>query len=125
MSFEKWIPIDDLPETLYLEAIHDDYEGFRLLLKGDEDHNKTLRITFDPALSYRNTDEGDLLKTIGKQEFEQWSLYTVRNSSYSEWFADESCGIHDDENIIHYAIYTPNDCIDILSVYPPEVEWLN
>jgi hypothetical protein len=125
MSFEKWIPIDNLVEPLYLEAVHDDHEGFRLLLKGSSDQDKVLRITFDPALSYRNTDEGDLLKTINGQDFGGWSLYIVSNSGYLKWFSEESHGIHEDEDIIHYAIYTPNDCLDVLSAYPPKVEWLN
>lgn len=125
MNFEKWIPIDNLAGTLYLEAIHDDYEGFRLLLKGGAEQDKVLRITFDPALSYRNTDEGDLLKTINTQNFGGWSLYVVSNSDYLRWFSEESHGVHEGEDIIHYAIYTPNDCLDILSSYPPKVEWLN
>lgn len=125
MSFEKWIPIDNLPETLYLEAIYDDYEGFRLLLKGDAKQDKVLRITFDPALSYRNTDEGDLLKTIDEQDFGGWSLYVASNSDYLRWFHKESHGIHEGVDIVHYAIYTPNDCLDILSAYLPKVEWLN
>jgi len=32
MKFKKWTPIDSLPQTLYLEGLYDDYEGFRLLL---------------------------------------------------------------------------------------------
>ncbi len=125
MSFKKWMPIDNLVETLYLEAVHDDYEGFRLLLKGDGEENKVLRNTFDPALSYRNTDEGELLKTINEQNFGGWSLYVANDSDYLKWFSEESHGTHEGEDIIHYAIYTPNDCLDVLSAYPPKVEWLN
>lgn len=125
MSFDKWTPIDGLVAPLYLEALHDDYEGFRLLLKGGSEQDKVLRITFDRALSYRNTDEGDLLKTINKQNSGGWSLYIVSNSDYLKWFSEESQSIHEDEDIIHYAIYTPNDCLDVLSSYPPKVEWLN
>lgn len=124
MSFEKWDPITNLPKKLYLEAVHDDYEGFRLLLKNDEDQ-RMLRIAFDPVLSYRNTDEGDLIKTINKQDLGDWSLYTVNESDYLAWFIEESHGIHDSDDIVHYAIYTPNDCLDVLSACPPKVEWLN
>lgn len=124
MSFEKWIPVEGVPEKLYLEAMHDDYEGFRLLLKGYEDQ-RMLRITFDPALSYRNTDEGDLLKTINQQDLSGWSLYTVSDSDYLAWFTEESHGIHESDDVVHYAIYTPNDCLDVLSAFPPRVEWLS
>ena len=52
-SFKKWEPLPGLPEEMYLEGLHNDYEGFRLLLKGDGDQAKMLRITFDPVLAYR------------------------------------------------------------------------
>ena len=124
MGFRKWLPIDDLSGSLYLEGLYDDYEGFRLLLKGEGEQQKMLRIMFDPALAYRNTDESDLLRTIGKG-LGEWSLFTVEHSDYLAWFNKESHGIHESENIVHYAIYTPNDCLDVLSIYPPKVEWLN
>ena len=123
-EFRKWIPIEGLSGNLYLEGLHDDYEGFRLLLKEESNQQRILRITFDPALSYRNTDEGGLLRTIGNKDLGTWSLFIVENSDYLMWFNEESYGIHQLENIIHYAIYTPNDCLDILSIYPPKVKWL-
>lgn len=122
--FKKWTPIESLPKTLYLEAVHDDWEGFRLLLKHDE-ARRILRITFNPPLSYRNTDEGDLLKSINEQDLGGWSLYVVSSSDYLAWFSDQSCGIHEPDDVVHYAIYTPNDCVDVLSAHSPTVEWLN
>jgi hypothetical protein len=123
-KYVKWEPIKNIPETLYLEGLHDDYEGFRLLLR-DEKLSRMLRITFDPPLSYRNTDEGDLLKTDQIAEgFLKWPLYTVENSRFLKWFHEESLEIHRNENPIHYAIITPNDVVDIISCYPPKVEWL-
>lgn len=124
MKFTKWIPISGIPDTLYLEGLHDDYEGFRLLLKGAGEQQRTLRISFDPVLSYRYVDEGDLLKTLSN-EIGEGTLHLVTNSSFISWFTEESADIHDSESIIHYAIYTPTDCLDILSAHPPIVEWLN
>lgn len=124
MGFERWTPLEDLPGILYLEGLHDDCESFRLLLRGST-KEPILRITFDPALSYRNTHEGDLLKTItGAEDLEPWPLYTVTDSDYLAWFTAESLGIHETEHIVHYAIFTPMDCVDVLSPFPPVVEWV-
>jgi hypothetical protein len=127
-SFKKWEPLSGLPEEMYLEGLHNDYEGFRLLLKSRGDQAKMLRITFDPVLAYRGIDEGDL---ISYQRFNEdddlgrWAFFIVNSSDYLEWFNQSSQGIHEGEGVVHYAIYTPDDCLDILSAYPPDVEWLN
>jgi len=123
---KKWEPIDHLPEEMYLEGLHDDYEGFRLLMKGKNPQDKMLRIHFEVPLVYRNIDEGDyLLYSPVKNESAKSTFYTIENSQYLEWFHKESLDMHKSEKIIHYAIYTPNDCIDILSPWSPKVEWLN
>ena len=73
-------------------------------------------------------DEGDL---ISYERFDEddnlgrWGFFIVDSSDYFEWFNHSSQGIHESEKVVHYAIYTPNDCLDILSAYPPKVEWLN
>lgn len=124
--YQKWAPIEGIPARLYCEAMHDDYEGFRILLKGESAESSVLRVAFDPALAYRNIDEGKLLKTISKIENPgSTTLYTVANSSWVDWFKAESSGILKGKEIAHYAIYTPNDCIDVLAEYEPKVEWLD
>ena len=123
-KYIKWEPIENIPKTLYLEGLHDDYEGFRLLLRNDKTGGM-LRLTFDSHLSYRNTDEGDLLKT-GQvaQGFTKWPLHTVEESRFLKWFHDESLNIHVDDNPIHIAVITPNDFVDIIAISLPKVEWL-
>lgn len=124
--YSKWEPIEDIPARLSCEGLHHDYEGFRILLKGPGPDSATFRIIFDPTLAYRNIDEGDLLKTIHEMPDPGiFSLFTVDSSTWLKWFHEESYGIHKDENIVHYAIYTVNDCIDVLSAFEPTVEWLN
>jgi hypothetical protein len=123
-KYTKWLPLEDIPDRLYIDGLYDDREGFRLLLS-DYETGRMLRITFDPVLSYRNTDEGDLLVTLESREgFIKWPLFTIENSKFIHWFNEESLNIHKDENPVHYSIYTPNDIIDVISTSPPIVEWL-
>lgn len=123
--YKKWQPLKDIPRVLYCEGIHDDYEGFRILLR-ENDRSPILRIMFDAVRSYRKSDEGDLLRTIASiSDPGRSSLFTVENSSWVKWFHEETYDIHKDRDIKHFAIYTPDDCVDALSEFEPKVEWLN
>ncbi|EDT4881533.1 hypothetical protein B6B03_004688, partial [Salmonella enterica subsp. enterica serovar Berta] len=72
--------------------------------------------------SFRVTDEGDLLKMLGEQKGKmRVGIYKVEDSSYLEWFNDQSFNIHEKEKIIHYLIVTVNDIIDVLSSESPVI----
>jgi hypothetical protein len=76
--FHKWELISELPEDMYLEGLHNDYEGFRLLLKGAGDKARMLRITFDPVLAYRGIDEGDLISYERIDKDSNWPRMAVQ-----------------------------------------------
>jgi hypothetical protein len=125
-KYEKWAPVDSIPNRMYCEAIHDDYEGFRILLKGEDSASPTLRLKFDSVLMYRNMDEGAMLKTLHAiKDRELFPLYIVKNSTWIEWFHEESYNTYTENEIIHISIITPDDVIDILSENTPDVEWMN
>lgn len=125
-NYVAWFPLKGIPARLYCEAVHDDYEGFRVLLRGEAANSPMLRIGFDPALAYRNTDEGNLLKTLSRiHDLGTSSLFVVQDSTWIEWFREESSPVYDGREIVHYAIYSASDCIDVLAEYRPTVEWLN
>ncbi len=122
----KWHPIEKIPEKLYAEGIIDDYEGFRILLKGTEKTDKMLRIQFNVALAYRNSDEGDRLKSLSEwASYEKHSLFQVDESNFIDWFLEQNYSKYKKEELVHYLIMTPNDVIDVISLEKPNVEWLN
>ena len=125
--FRAWHPIDGVPKRLYLEAIHDDYEGLRFLLRGEELASPMLRLAFEPPIAFRNINESYRLKTwAGKATSgDQQSLLEVENSRWIEWLVEEAAGVLDSEELVHYAIYTAEDCIDVVTEIPPRVSWLN
>lgn len=123
--FKQWKPVEGIPKKLYCEAIHDDYEGLRVILKGEDNQSNVLRLFFETVLAYKNIDESYLLRTIEKIDSPgESTLYTVENSNWIKWFCEESYDTIEKNSITHYAIYTPNDCIDVLSEYEPKIEWL-
>jgi hypothetical protein len=124
--FKKWEPLTEIPDRIFLEALHDDFEGFRLLLKGVGINDRMLRISFKTTLMYRNIDEGDIVQVLNDSEgFSEGCLYTLEESDLIDFFHKQNYGSYSSSKIIHYAIYTPNDCIEVLSEFPPKVEWLN
>lgn len=126
-TYEPWEPIDELPKILYVEGLHDDYEGVRILLKGEAEDAKMLVIKFDPALSYRNTDEGDrhVLAREHPEVRGGGALFKAEQSGFIDWFNRENQGVRSNLDIVHYLIVTESDIIDVLSVFPPEVQWVD
>lgn len=124
---EPWvIPNVDSSANYYIEAIHDDYEGFRILLRSSILESKMLRISFNDKLSYRTTYESFYLKlwsNMNEGIFGK-TFYIISNSYYIDYFNDQTLDIYKDWKIQHYAIYTISDCIDILSIQQPIIEWL-
>ncbi|MDD1617269.1 MAG: hypothetical protein CG439_2414, partial [Methylococcaceae bacterium NSP1-2] len=119
--YKNWEPLKNIPPRLHCEGIHDDYEGFRILLR-ENYHSPVLRVLFDAVRSYRWSDEGDLLRTVASiNNPSRSSLFKVDNSSWVKWFHEETYDIHKERDIKHFAIYTSDDCIDVLSEFEPKV----
>ena len=129
MKREKWLiwkPMEEIPTTLYLEELKDNYNGLTIGLKEDQ-NSPLLVIHFDGYLSYRVTDEGNLLKTLNEiengEDLGKSTLFTVENSLYLQWFHEQSFDIHKDDETIHYLIATPNDVVEVLYVSSPTLMW--
>nr|WP_320191892.1 hypothetical protein [uncultured Desulfobacter sp.] len=125
-KYTKWEPLEALPKRMYCEAIHNDYEGIRFLLKGEAESSPTLRIKFESVIAYRSIDEGCLQRTLDNLKArELFPLYKVQNSEFLSWLRKESYDSYNDRNIAHYALFCQDEIIDILSEFEPIVEWLN
>ena len=121
------LSIDGIENKMYVEQLKDNYDGKAIYLKGDKDDSKVLKISFEDILSYRNTNESYMLKIWNDTPNEKLGkvFYKIDKSSYIDFFNEMSCGIYKNWNIVHYGIYTSEDCIDILSVTKPKIEWVH
>lgn len=120
--FSRWAPLADIDVKLYLEELRHDPDGLHLRLAPPRQAARMLCLFFENFLAYRSADEGDLLKTVGPDTTGA-SLFTVTHSEFIDWFVDQTLGVRSSDPIQHYAIYTPNECVDILSLAPPKVWW--
>lgn len=129
-KYIQWSPLSDLPSRVICERIHDDYDGFRIVLSeqsdlGSSKHgSRLLEITFDPAIAYRNIDESYRLRTFSEHDDRTGSFFVVKNSKWIAWLNEESCGMYQDQAITHYAFFTLNECIDVLSEFEPVAVWI-
>lgn len=115
----------DVPTDLVCEALHDDHEGVRVLLRADETSGRILRISFESVVCYRNVNESYRLRTWSRLGGENMGgLFCVDDSDWVAWVRAESGGVLDDKELVHYAIFTGEDCIELISEFPPEAEWL-
>ncbi len=112
---------------VYVTELRDDCESIIIYLKVKDDDSKFLKISFEDALSYRNTNESFMLKIWNETPNEKLGkiFYTVEKSNYIDFFDEMTLGLYKDWNIVHYAIYTDKHCIDILSIIKPKIEWIN
>ena len=110
-----------LPDYATVVALHHDLEGFRILLEEyvSPPTFRKFRIAFSSTpFAVRMIDEGDYLLTGGSGG---GLISTVENSEYLNWFHDESQQVREGQSIKHYAIYTINECFDILHSEEPKI----
>ncbi len=119
--------IDGFKEKVSFKELKDHSDGVAIYLVSEKENSKVLKISFGEALSYRNTNESYLLKVWDETPVEKLGkvFYKVSESSYIDFFNETSFEIYKDWAITHYAIYSSKDCIDVLSLKPPKVEWLS
>lgn len=121
-----WQPFKGFSGRFYCEGVHDDYEGFRIIMRHDDKEQTHLRLKFEDVLFYQNTDEGNFLNPppyLGDFNFPH-PFYVIENSKLVQDFHQLSSGIYQDDVITHFAIYSANDCIDILTLSDPVAEIL-
>ncbi len=116
----KWEPIANLTHNYGVEYLLDNKNGLEILLF-DRWTEDILKVTFEGHLLYRNINDSyylngpDFLPDNEESE-EPWEFYIIENSEFKKWFKmQDAANLCDPKEIIHYAIYTTDDCIDVLS----------
>jgi hypothetical protein len=105
-----------------VEALIDDWEGFRVLVK-DHGTQRIVRIAFDSHVAYLNRDESDLDREAARSSgLGRGCFYRVRESEFASRFQANSA--RQFSHLNHFAIVTDIDCIDILATGEPRVERL-
>jgi hypothetical protein len=122
-SFEQWNPFGSVVGAVAIEGLSDvGDEPFCITLRLIRDPDQRLRLLWERPHAYRNIDESyrvDLWQTFATYGHPFW---IVRDSDWIKEFRASSGGVADRVNLQHYAIYTDDDCIDVLSATPPTTQ---
>jgi hypothetical protein len=108
-----------------IEAIHDDWEGFRVLVTPDSTIvERPVRISFDP-IAYRNSDERNRTRTWMSEGYKgTGSFWVISNSEFIAQLVRDSSEVLDAADLTHFAIFTTTDCLDVVVEFAPTAERL-
>lgn len=121
-AYETWIPLPDLASRLNLAGLSHTDEGVRLLLQHQVGEGRILPLLFESPVAYRNINESYRIRTWNRLgEAERSSLQRVHHSEWVEWLRREAGGVLDAVTLHHYAIFTDEDCVEIVTEFPPRV----
>lgn len=123
--FTAWEPIKNIGSIILFEELTDDTNGLKITLKEHQKKDPLLKVYFKSPLFYRNTDESFLMRIWNEQKLPGRLFFVINNSSLIDSFHHMTYDIYLEWKIVHYGIYTNEDCIDVLSTIPPEVKWVN
>lgn len=126
----KWEPIKGLSANYYVDSISDNMKGFKIVLSEAKNEENKVHIIFkDSIYAYRSTEEGFRLEMLyslkakyGAKFYSEWSFFKINDSIYLKWLSEQSYGITDRLNPIHFCIFTMNFILDIVATYEPKVE---
>jgi hypothetical protein len=121
-TYEVWDVLPGRALKVSVEALVDDWEGLRVLLR-DYDTDRVLRIAFNRHVAYQNRDESDLDGESARSEgLGRGCFYRVRGSEFEARFKADSAKQLGE--LKHFAIITDADCIDVLAKEEPKVDQL-
>ena len=115
--------ISSAEDWYYLELC-ENYEGFRILLQNS--HGQVVRVSFESVYLYMRSDEGKRFCSLEHlPKVERSYIYEVQHSDLLAWFHKENLNLQfKDVRIFHWAIVTPHEWVDVLSVDMPVIERL-
>ena len=123
--YDRWEPLTDWSGCrVDIEAVHDDWDGFRIWIRHDDASKGMLIARFSRALFHCTSDEGDRISPLSPAqpalEFPH-VFWTVTDSELLALFHRHSCDVHADRELVHYSFLSCNDCVDVLSSSPPRL----
>lgn len=128
----RWEPISNLSKKYYIESISDSMEGFKVLLFEAENPEKKVLVSFsDSVEAFRSTNESYTFLTIdslaekyGSKFFSEWTFFKIENSKYLQWISEQSYGISESYNLIHFCLVATDSIVDIIDTGEPKVTLL-
>jgi hypothetical protein len=140
-TFLSWRPLSDVPKRLWIDGVHHDAEGLRVILRTAVLDYPRIRSLFRAPLAYRWFDEQ---WSPTPRDYARWGMepdsealvfdsiepspatgfYIVENSVWLLAFYKGEETACRKSHFKHYSIYAENFRVDAISAHEPIVEWL-
>ena len=129
-----WKPIEGLEGEFNILSEIFDSDGLKIVFDKDKDPQKGVLIHFSHGFkSYRITEEmlafhlieGPYFVCEGEELPPSWSFFKVENSEYLKWASYQPNNASETLNLVHYAIWTRDWQVDILSSAEPDVKLID
>lgn len=125
----KWEPISHLAANYYVESISESLDGFFLILFNSENRQDKVMVKFTRSVdSFRRTTETFTYLTIdslddryGANFYVNWAFFKIKNSQYLKWMNEQSYGISEERNFMHFCFLAVDSIVDVIANYEPEV----
>lgn len=120
--YQIWAPIEGEATYLSIECLIDNKDGLSIQVR-DQKNNRIVKFLFKDRLMYQCRDESDLEGEASRSEgLGRGCTYTVEDSELLARFISDSVRYYD--SIIHFAFISVANCIDVLALAEPLVEYL-
>jgi hypothetical protein len=126
-----WKPIEGLEGEFHIYSTTFDSKGLKIVLYKDIDPKKGVIVHFPNIESYRITDELFAMHlllgpyTPPKEGLQHWTFFKVENSEYLKWASYQSKVVAESLELIHYAIWTRDWQVDVLSSTEPDMKLID
>lgn len=121
-SWSRWDLAPGIAGNYGIQGVHDDLDGFKILLLHDNTNQKVELFFPDSVWAYRSTTDsfrydlfGKLFIKYDKDFYQEHAFFKVEQSIYLQWIVDESGGILNDyKDFQHLVIKGINSMLDIV-----------
>jgi hypothetical protein len=123
-SFERWLPFQNEPSNVVMDGLIDaGDDDFQLLLRSLDAPSERLLLRWPQRpLAYRSIDESFRLRLWKTFATGGYAFWIVQGSEWIRDFHVESYGVTEGQVLVHYAIFTNDDCVDVMSAVAPTAE---
>ncbi len=123
IAFIPWFGVQELPECSYdIGSISYGVTGaFKIELLAPNAAKK-VELSFETPLAIRITQEGSLMEYWNSGfEVHGHNVFIAARSQLLDWFEHSSSGVHSVDRVKHFAIFTDDVCVEVLSTDDPIV----
>jgi hypothetical protein len=119
--FTPWPELRDVGRPVWFEHVKFEASDLVVLIKLEPSPD-LLELHFDAPIAFRGVGETYRLRTWNEAPEAVVGFHQVQHSEFISWLRIESGGVLDERQLHHFAILTPDDCLEVITEFPPSIK---